>query len=285
MLTRAPAMTTIDRIILDDLAAPRRPRRERAVKRVLRRALAALADSRDYTFFPNWEFEDKVIARHLRPLFKTYQIQCVLDVGANFGQFRDLVRQKLGFRGMIHSFEPVDQIAHGLKEKARGDAEWAIHQTALGSEQARVDINVTESPGLSSFLSPTNEAVKDFWDGSSIVERQLVSIDTLDNFVRRLDGGVLPGPTFLKIDTQGYDLEVLKGAEKTLETVRALQLEVSVRPIYEGMPGFREVLDYLMDRGYALSAMFPVNHDQSQRLIEFDCVLVNERYAKNARVQ
>jgi hypothetical protein len=66
----------------------------------------------------------------------------------------------------------------------------------------------------------------------------------------------------LKIDTQGYDLEVLKGAENTLQSIRALQLEASVRPIYEGMPGFREVLDYLMSRGFALSAMslcwFPI---------------------------
>lgn len=277
-------MTTIDRTILDDdMAAPRRPPRERAVKRVIRRALAALADSRDYTFFPNWEFEDKVIARHLRPLFKIYQIQCVLDVGANFGQFGDFVRQKLGFRGTIHSFEPVNQFARLLKEKTRRDQAWTIHQTALGSRTGHAEINVTESPGLSSLLVPSSEAVKDLWDRSAVLERQRVTIDTLDNFVDSLGG--LPGPAFLKIDTQGYDLEVLKGAEITLQTVRALQLEVSVRPIYEGMPDFRGVLDYLISRGFALSAMFPVNQDQSQRLIEFDCVLVNERYAKSDRIQ
>lgn len=267
-----------------DLDAPEAPRRERPFKQVIRRALAALAHSRDYTFFPSWEFEEKIICRHLQPLFQTYQIQCVLDVGANLGQFGDLVRHKLGFRGVIHSFEPVDQLARHLKRKTSRDDAWHIHQIALGSSRDRIDINVAESPGLSSFLSPTSEAVKGLWDKSAILERQRVAVDTLDSFVRRLERGVLPGPAFLKVDTQGYDLEVLKGAQNTLEQVRAVQLEASVRPIYEGMPGYREVLDYMMSRGFALSTMVPLNHDQSQRLIEFDCVLVNERYAKDARM-
>ena len=244
-----------------------------------------MANSRDYTFVPNWEFDEAVVVRHLQPLFETYQIQCVLDVGANLGQFSEFARHKLAFRGVIHSFEPVEQFVQQLKQKSQHDDAWLIHQMALGSCRDEVEINVTESPGLSSFLSPTSETVKDLWNRSAIVERQRVAIDTLDNFVEQLDGAVLPGPTFLKVDTQGYDLEVLKGAEKTLEKVRGIQLEASVRPIYEGMPGFREVLDYLMGRGFALSAMFPVNQDQSQRLIEFDCVFVNDRYARNARIQ
>jgi len=265
-------------------SSQRAPHAEPLVKRSIRRALVALANSRDYTFFPNWEFDERVIVRHLKPLFETYQIQCVLDVGANVGQFGDVVRHKLRFRGMIHSFEPVNQFVQQLKQKTSRDDAWKIHQIALGSRQEQIDINVTQSPGLSSFLSPTSEAVKDFWERSAILERQPVAVDTLDNFVRRLDGGTLPGPTFLKIDTQGFDLEVLRGAEKTLESVRAVQFEASVRPIYEGMPDFREVLDFLMNRGFVLSAMFPVNHDQSRRLIEFDCVLVNERFAKDARI-
>lgn len=255
------------------------------MKRVIRRALAALASSRDYTFFPNWEFDEKVMARHLQPLFETYRIECVLDVGANLGQFGEFVRRKVGFDGTIHSFEPVDQFVQKLRQKSDRDGAWQVHQLALGSKPGEVDINVTESPGLSSFLSPTSETVKDLWNHSAVLERQRVTVDTLDNFVRRLGPGGLPGSTFLKVDTQGFDLEVLKGAENTLESLRAVQLEASVRPIYKEMPGFREVLDYLMSRGYALSAMFPVNQDQSQRLIEFDCVFVNERYAKNARIQ
>ncbi len=259
-------------------------RREPGLKRAVRRALAALAESRDYTFFPNWEFDDNVIGRHLRPLFQTYDIQCVLDVGANLGQFGDLVRHKLGFRGVLHSFEPVNQFVQQLKRKTESDDRWHIHQTALGSCPDQIEINVAQSPGLSSFLPSSSEAVKDLWENSATLERQSVRVDTLDNFIRRLDGGMLPGPTFLKVDTQGYDLEVLKGAEKTLEAVRAVQFEASVRPIYEGMPNYKEVLDYLISRGFALSAMFPINHDQSQRLIEFDCVVVNERFAKDDRI-
>ncbi len=277
-------MADIPQTVICDRAAAQAPYGYAPLKRVVRRALEALAYSRDYTFFPNWEFEEKIVCRHLRPLFLTYEIGCVLDVGGNLGQFGDFVRNKLGFRGVIHSFEPVAHLAQHLKRKSSRDDAWHIHQMALGSSQDEIEINVTESPGLSSFLSPTSDAVKNIWDKSAILERQRVAVDTVDNFVQRLDRAVLPAPTFLKVDTQGYDLEVLKGAEKTLETVRAVQLEASVRPIYQGMPDYREVLDYLINRGFALSTMIPLNHDQSQRLIEFDCVLVNDRYAKDARI-
>jgi hypothetical protein len=90
---------------------------------------------------------------------------------------------------------------------------------------------------------------------------------------------------YLKIDTQGYDLEVIKGAASTLPTVLALQTELSFQPIYSNMPSFRDVLDLLTRQGFQISALCPVVHDSMLRLVECDCVLINARLLRGGSVR
>ena len=85
-----------------------------------------------------------------------------------------------------------------------------------------------------------------------------------------------PGPQrlFLKLDTQGYDLEVLRGATATLSRVVALQSEISFVPIYAGMPSWRESIQRIGELGFAVTGIFAVSRDASLRLVEADCVFV-----------
>ena len=88
--------------------------------------------------------------------------------------------------------------------------------------------------------------------------------------------------TYLKIDTQGFDLQVIEGARQSLSLVAAVQTEVSVRPIYQGMPGFIEVYSALDAMGFDLTGLYPVTRDSFLRLVELDCVMVNRRAIGNA---
>jgi hypothetical protein len=81
------------------------------------------------------------------------------------------------------------------------------------------------------------------------------------------------------MDTQGWDLEVLKGATDSLKHVLALQSEIATQAIYVGMPMMRDSLDYLDQIGFAVSGLFPVNLDRTLRAVEFDCVAVRCRYS------
>jgi len=83
---------------------------------------------------------------------------------------------------------------------------------------------------------------------------------------------------YLKLDTQGFDLEVLKGANEFLRTIRALQTEVAVQTIYKGMPNYEEMLPSLGKHGFSWSNSFPVSHDPALGLIEFDCIAINKKY-------
>lgn len=78
---------------------------------------------------------------------------------------------------------------------------------------------------------------------------------------------------FLKVDTQGYDLEVVKGAELVLGRIVGLQAELSVTPIYKNMPHYTKVLEYFESLDFALMNLFVVNRTSHQSILEYDCIM------------
>ncbi len=251
------------------------------MKNFLRDNLIRLARSRQYEVIPEWKIDNLPLVRHLRSIFKRFEIDCVFDVGGNLGQYHDLIRNDVGFQGWIFSFEPVSKYSEHLQKRAKLEANWRVFDFALGSSHSTAEINVTKSPGLNSFLKPREDVVQDYWNDQSITSVETVIIKPLDSIydeIRKL--GKFRSP-YLKIDTQGFDLEVLRGANNALNEIRALQTEASVRPLYEGMPSYQDTIDFTSNLGFDLSGMFPVTHDDSLRLIEFDCVMVNRHFANS----
>jgi hypothetical protein len=97
--------------------------------------------------------------------------------------------------------------------------------------------------------------------------------------VRRLDE-LLPEVTspgerlFLKSDTQGYDMHVVRGARGVLNRVVGLQVELSVRQVYIGSPGYLEGIAELNSLGYEVTGLFPVQRDPAERVVNCDCVMI-----------
>lgn len=87
---------------------------------------------------------------------------------------------------------------------------------------------------------------------------------------------------YLKMDTQGYDLEVLKGLGSMHEFIFALQSEISVIPIYQNMPHLTDSISFLEKAGFEIAGMYPVNQEKSTlRMVEFDVLMVNSRFLKD----
>jgi FkbM family methyltransferase len=247
------------------------------LKQALLQRLRSAALKRHHHLIADWKLHNYPLAQHLGRLFALYQIDCVLDVGANLGQYHDLLREDAGFEGWIISFEPVQKYVNHLRRRSAADPHWIIIDYALGASHGAAEIHVTQSPGLSSFLTPSSKALPSFWEGE-LVNNEPVRIARLDDLLPALRSETGCRSLYLKLDTQGFDLEVIKGARDSLDHVRALQIEASIRAIYEGMPNWRESLEMLERQGFELSGMFPVHHDRSMRLIEFDCVMVNSAF-------
>lgn len=215
------------------------------------------------------------LALHLKDLLGSQNIDTVWDVGANRGQFYRLLREDVGFKGTILSFEPLSDLHGMLEERSRTDPKWHVFPFALGEREEQRTINVMKANDLSSFLQPDVTHTDRFHDSNSIVTRTPVAIKRLDDVFEDVSGRFHPRRSYLKIDTQGYDLEVVRGGLKALPTFIGLQTEASVLPMYRGMPDYRETIRFLNDLGFELSGVYPVAKDQKLRLIEFDCVMVN----------
>jgi FkbM family methyltransferase len=215
-------------------------------------------------------------AVHLHRLFELLRVDCVLDVGANLGQYRDFLRDDVGFAGLIVSFEPIPDHVRTLMERAKLDKNWIVESCALGSGTGEAQFNVMTNSQFSSFLSPDHSAVQLFEGQNQVQQRITVPVKTLDEVFPEIQRRFNCNCVYLKLDTQGYDLEVLKGASRTLANVRALQTEASVTPIYKGMPDYTSSIRALERLGFELSGMFPNNSGHFPRLIEFDAVMVKK---------
>src|SRR2546430_1377294 len=83
---------------------------------------------------------------------------------------------------------------------------------------------------------------------------------------------------FLKMDTQGWDLEVLRGADTCISRIGAVQSEVSLKAIYKGMPSFIEAITECNRLGLEITGMFPVTRNTNNlAVVEFDCVMTRHR--------
>ncbi len=210
--------------------------------------------------------------QHTAWLLRELDVDVVLDVGANVGQFAKHAR-RMGYRGRIVSFEPVPDLVEVLEAKAADDPDWHVVPCALGDQDGTAEINW--SPGTLSSLLPASDFGRqwnDVLDDTTTREIRIRRLaDVWDQAVAGLDA---PRP-FLKMDTQGYDVETFRGAGDHVAQLLGLQSEVAMVPIYDGMPRFPDQLALYESAGFETTGMFPVNRDRDTlRAIEFDLMMV-----------
>jgi FkbM family methyltransferase len=195
-------------------------------------------------------------------------INVFLDVGANRGFFSKHLRET-GYRGNIFSFEPIPDDVERIKKLAANDPLWEVCGCALGSESGTKDFYLNDRAGetnMSSFLP---------FKGETKVKHPVpVPIRRLDDILPPLIRTNASPRIFLKMDTQGFDGQVLDGATSIMSHVIGMQSEVSVLPLYEGMPHYTEALARYERLGFSLMDLFVVNRTPDGRVVEYDCVMV-----------
>lgn len=184
----------------------------------------------------------------------SFAIDLVLDVGANQGQFgRDI--RNAGYAGKIASFEPLPAAHTALLAISNNDPGWYIHpRCALGDSNGKIEINISEN-SVSSSILPMLELHRTSEPKSVYHGKERVPIFTLDTvagpYLRHAQA------PFLKIDTQGYEWQVLEGARAILPNLCGVLLELSLTPLYEGQHLWRDLIDWLEAEGFELWALHP----------------------------
>lgn len=220
-------------------------------------------------------------ARYLQRLFREFGVTGIIDVGANEGQYHDFIRREVGYAGPILSIEPIPGLAAGLRDRVHGDAAWRVEQQAMGAAPGTLSFNVTAGSQFSSFLAPIASTESMFFGQNVVTEAIPVTVERLDDLIAR-HADFLGPRVYLKLDTQGFDLEALKGLGARTDRIVALQSETSVRPIYDAMPSYRESIAFIESLGYTISQIFPNNEGHFPVLIEFDCHFVRLSTAATA---
>ena len=215
--------------------------------------------------------------RHLNGLLAELGIDCVIDVGANDGDFAAMVRGA-GWTGPVASFEPQSGCVEALKRLAADDPAWRIFGMALSDHDGLASLSLRSASQLTSMNEPrlasraaSSERVRDHLD---VVGTEEIVVRRLDSIFDEVSATPVHR-AYLKIDTQGHDELVLVGAGGVLDRVMAIQLELTRDPLYEGTSSYLSLIQRLERLGFGLSALFPVLVDpENHTLLEFDGVFV-----------
>jgi len=195
---------------------------------------------------------------------------CILDVGANVGQFAGEVFRN-GWQGRVISFEPLSHEHLTLTAAAAGNSRWTVAtRGAIGEQAGQSEIHRAGNSASSSLLPMRREHI-DAAAGSAPVGAETIEIRRLDE----VDGIPREAQLFLKIDTQGYEMSVLRGAKGLMPRIKGMLVEVSFAQLYDGQPLAFEVLEHLTHLGYRVHDLTPgFYHPTTGRMLQANIIVI-----------
>jgi FkbM family methyltransferase len=211
---------------------------------------------------------------HLVKVLQFASIDLVIDVGANTGQFAQGIRD-FGFKGDIVSLEPLSTAHATLLSQSAQDPRWHVHaRTAIGDEDGELEINIAGN-SLSSSILPMLATHATAAHDSTYIARERTAVARLDAVA--LEYIKDDARCFVKIDTQGYERQVLDGAPETLRKARGVMCELSLLHLYEGQCLWDDLRSRLQAEGFTLWALQPGFTDpRSGRTLQVDGIFLRE---------
>lgn len=211
----------------------------------------------------------------LKKILDQFEIDLVIDVGANVGQYGSLLRN-LGYKNQIYSFEPIGEVFSILQIKAINDDNWEAFNNGVGSKNETLFINISEN-FVSSSLLPITDVSTTAKPDTKFTRQEEIAIITLDSFFKEKEIRNWENP-FLKIDVQGYEKQVIDGSLTILKNISVLQIELSLVKLYEGSMLYKDVISLMEELGFYLYTIVPgFRNPQTGQLLQADGVFVNEK--------
>jgi FkbM family methyltransferase len=185
-------------------------------------------------------------------ILENYEIDTVLDIGANSGQFAHELREDIGYAGRIISFEPLHEAFKSLEAHAKGDQRWEIFNIAIGDVEEKREINISGN-SLSSSLLDILPAHLNAAPDSKYIGKEVINVRRLDSIFEQVCKNARN--IYMKIDTQGFESKVLRGAAMSLSRIDTIQMEMSLVPLYGTELLFDEMCILMREKGYTLMAI------------------------------
>lgn len=204
-------------------------------------------------------------------------IKTVFDVGANVGQSSRIYSEKFKL-AKIYAFEPVKSTFVELKTMVNGIRNIECFNIALGEKSQIVKIPIQGKSTLNSLSVVRNEGL---YDGENLEE---IQVETIDEILLEINQ---PTIDFLKIDTEGYEMEVLKGSESVLKNnqIKFLLLELGIKS-HKRTTYYNQVQLYLGELGYDVLGFYKQSqslYTKSRFLMHSDVLFVNSEWSKSLK--
>ena len=212
---------------------------------------------------------EKRLSASRNEILKDSESQLVIDVGANQGQWSSSIR-KSGYKGKIISFEPTEAFAQ-LENSASLDSSWEVRKKALGSEIGKKTIFLASNKAMSSsLLVPTG--MRERRPDIAFESGPSVEVSTLEAEI-----GAAGEDFYLKIDTQGFEMDVLRGAENILDRCVAIEFESAITRLYESETLHHDIAQWLAERKFTPYQLVITDWDSNLRTVALDAIFVREK--------
>lgn len=209
-------------------------------------------------------------------------ITTIIDCGANIGEYYRSVR-KSGYTGRVLLIEPNPNCYGVLEEICAKDPKATLLKCACGTEAGEAVLNIVgadgESGSLSSLRDQTN-FTQDRFNHAEVTSTVTVPVKRLDEILIEMGVGkneIL----FLKTDTQGFDLDVLKSIGKFSKRLVGFQTELSVLPLYKEAPSHWEILEFARKNNFEPLGFGITSRNVDGRLIEYDAFFIRNNHYPN----
>lgn len=195
-------------------------------------------------------------------------IDMIFDIGANTGQFGELI-YKLGYKGKMVSFEPLQSAYESLSANSKPYSGWTpAERCAIGEEDGEIEMHISENSISSSALSmlEDHEAAA---PKSKYIGTEKAKVYKLDSVFDKYSSGCKN--VFVKIDTQGYEDKVLNGAVNSMSQIKGLYMEMSLLKLYDGQALFKELYERVISYGFELHGIQPAFvNKETGRVLQVD---------------
>ncbi len=211
----------------------------------------------------------------LEELIKNLKFNIVVDVGSNRGQFILLV-DKFHSNIKVLSFEPIDELLEKQKNFFAKRENINFFKNCVGSTNSEITLNITRKKDSSSILEIEN--TKNLGRHFDIIEKRIIKMVTLDDALSKTN---LSGSVLLKLDVQGYELEVLKGLQNLLPKIKYIITEVAENQLYKDQVTENDILNYLKERNFQIIKSTNIFKIKNTNYVQKDVLLVNRLHIKN----
>ena len=208
-------------------------------------------------------------------LFSKLDINLVFDVGANQGQFAKKIRDK-GYKKKIISFEPLNNVFSILKKNSNNDNNWEVENIAIGDFDGETIINESNY-SLSSSILPISKLHLDAKENSHYISKQKTPIKKIDTIIQ--NNSLSDDSLFLKIDTQGFEFNVIKGSNSSLKNIKAILCELSLAELYSGQKLWLDLIEELKIKNFEIWYLEKgFQNPKNKQVLQLDCIFLNKNF-------